>query len=450
MAKGLVWAMEELAEQEAAAAAEASNTGFNDTLEEDAPAAAEAADQVTDTVAAIEEAEEDLDTLEDIASVMDESSENGGMDQTAARVAEVAVESIYKRLGVRSKSAMPSMESFGSTKTRVTATKIAVEEIKEKATAIWDAIVKAFQTLKQWIINFFKRLFDANEALKQRAAALQKMASTMSGTPSKEKEVDLGGLANKLTMGGSVSPEGVKKGIENIIANVNEVAETIKSGISTGLASKEFEQYVLSKEKFDAYQSKTPGSVGSINVSKDDGYETIEGMKTSKFEETLGNKTIVTITPMSSLAGEAGFLAVSKLKTKVETFNKKQKALEKTTVPELGKNEVLAMINEVLNLTKAVDSSKASIKALEVSIDATVKDMKSLASNNKAVEGSGQRAKVIGKCLNGTVKYISGMAVNANSIAVAAGTAALGYAEKSIKGAGAAKEAPGTAVAVAK
>jgi hypothetical protein len=68
---------------------------------------------IDDGVEALDSAMEDMDTLEDISDVMEDSVEEGtGLDENAAEIAQVAVESIYRRLGLRNARPMPSLESL--------------------------------------------------------------------------------------------------------------------------------------------------------------------------------------------------------------------------------------------------------------------------------------------------------------------------------------------------
>lgn len=127
----------------------------------------EAADTVEEAVAAVEE-------LSDVAGVMEDSIEEGeGLTEDAAEIAEVAVESICARLGYKpAKKPIPSMESFGSTSSRLEATKYALEGISDTIKKIWEAIKGFFVRIWDGIKSLWKRLFDAGIRVKARAEKL--------------------------------------------------------------------------------------------------------------------------------------------------------------------------------------------------------------------------------------------------------------------------------------
>lgn len=113
--------------------------------------------EVEEVQEAIEEGVADAETLETVADTLEETVEDGGADPATAQMAEVAVESIYRRLGIEAK-AMPALEAFNDKEQRITATKLAVEGIREKAKKIWDTIVAFFKNLFQKVSEWFKSL----------------------------------------------------------------------------------------------------------------------------------------------------------------------------------------------------------------------------------------------------------------------------------------------------
>ena len=97
----------------------------------------------------------EIDTLEAVANQLENSIPGGGVEPLSARIAEMAVESIYNRLGIN-KRAMPSLEDFNSTSSRIAATKLAVENIRETVQKAWKAICEFFKKLYNSIVNFIK------------------------------------------------------------------------------------------------------------------------------------------------------------------------------------------------------------------------------------------------------------------------------------------------------
>jgi hypothetical protein len=153
-----------------------------------------AATEVTEQVAeietmdtAIDSAETDAGTLGDIQEVMTASVDSGeGLTEEAAQIAEVAVEAIRARLGMkRDQKVMPSMESFGSKSSRLTATKVAIEGIKETMKGIWESIVKAVKWVWNKIKSFFMSLTKHRATLLKHLTGLQDKVRAFSGDAAK-------------------------------------------------------------------------------------------------------------------------------------------------------------------------------------------------------------------------------------------------------------------------
>jgi hypothetical protein len=134
---------------------------------------AEMADIADEAVTAIEE-------LADVAEVMSDSVEGDGegLTEDAAEIAEVAVEAICARLGYKpAKKLMPSLEAFGSTSSRVEATKYALEGIGDTMKKIWEAIKGFFNRIWEAIKGLWNRLFDASTKVAARAKKLEEKAA---------------------------------------------------------------------------------------------------------------------------------------------------------------------------------------------------------------------------------------------------------------------------------
>ena len=125
-AKGLVAAMED----ETQAAELAIDESGADSAEADIVEATDISADVEAGTAEVDQATADADTLERIADTAETAEAEGGLDPVAAEIAEIAVESIYTRLGVV-RNSYPALESFSGKTGRKRATQIAVEDIKE-------------------------------------------------------------------------------------------------------------------------------------------------------------------------------------------------------------------------------------------------------------------------------------------------------------------------------
>lgn len=140
----------------------------DETPEVDFAQVAEDSNEVYESSAEIENQSEtvnsavdDIGELSDVKDVMEDSIDKGeGLSSNAAELAAVAVEAICARLGIEKKrTIVPSLESFGSKNSRLTATKIAVEGIGETIEKAWQAIKAFFAKMWANIKSFFKKVW---------------------------------------------------------------------------------------------------------------------------------------------------------------------------------------------------------------------------------------------------------------------------------------------------
>lgn len=213
-------------------------------VEQGAAEVAEQVAEVEDLNTAIEEAEADAETLGEIQETLAETVESGeGVDETTAEVAEIAVEAICARLGIRSQQkVIPALESFGSKGSKLTATKVAVEGISDTLKKVWEAIKKAFVTVWQKIKDFFAKFFDNSEKVKKLAESLKEKAKA---GEFKEGKVKFGGAA-ALNEDGDVSVASTNAILANhgnlttqVLSSVEYVSKVV--GVLSGALSKDSE-----------------------------------------------------------------------------------------------------------------------------------------------------------------------------------------------------------------
>lgn len=222
-------------EQEAVAAGEGTADGVLETQER--------IQQIEGMGEFAEQASADAETLEDIAETAEESVETGGMDQTAAAVAEIAVEALCARLTLtRTKPVGTGIENFGGASTRLRATKLAAEETKELATKAWAGIQAFIAKIIAFVKETFTKLTAFFGDVDARAVVLKKKASEFKGT--KPTEIKKAGLAAKLSIDGKVEVaqlgEVLQKGLSSakdlaaiLPKSLEEVEKAAKTGEST-------------------------------------------------------------------------------------------------------------------------------------------------------------------------------------------------------------------------
>jgi phiKZ-like phage internal head proteins len=164
----------------------------------------EQTNDIADLDGATASAETDAETLEDVATTMQESVESGeGLDETAAKVADIAVESIMARLGIKSATkVIPSLENFGSKSSRVAATKIALEGVMDKVKQIWQAIVNALKSLGAKIVSFIQGLIKHRATLEKHLKGLQARVAKIDASAKPKEQKLKGGFVKGLSVGG--------------------------------------------------------------------------------------------------------------------------------------------------------------------------------------------------------------------------------------------------------
>jgi len=203
-------------------------------VEQGAAVVAQQTGEVEELQAAIEDAEEGAETLEKIEGVLEESTDAGeGVDETAAEIAEVAVESIRARLGIYGGKSFPAMEAFGSQNSRLSATKIALENVKDTIVRIWEAIKQAVIRLWEKVKSFVLGLFKNNAALSKHLEKLQERAKNMPETAKPEKnELDNKSLAKTFSVAKKANLTTARTLIANaekLLGATNSIAGTSES-----------------------------------------------------------------------------------------------------------------------------------------------------------------------------------------------------------------------------
>jgi hypothetical protein len=268
MAKGLVFAMEndevsQLAgSDEGVAQAMAEAT---DAAQEVATEAQEIAQAADDTVAAAADAE----TLEKVQDVVAQTVQSGqGMDETTAQVAQVVVESICNRLGIpHAHRLMPATESFGSSNTRLAATKVALENgFTDTIKRIWEAIKKFVKNTWAKIKDFFARFFVNADKVKKAAQAMKEKASKLSGKRADKAKFTSKSVFVAFAQGGQLTDNTVVDVLSNhekltkSVINSAAAAATNITNLETAITA----QAAAAADKVEAAAKSAEAYVGGI------------------------------------------------------------------------------------------------------------------------------------------------------------------------------------------
>ena len=276
----------------------------------------EAEGDVEETQSVIDDSSDDVEQLEAIKDVLEDAAENGeGIDETAAKVVEVAVEGIYARLGIHTTNLMGSMESFSNARTRVTATKIAAEAIGETISKAWEAIRKFFKNLWEKIKELYKSFMAGTLRLRHSAKAMREKLARMGSVEKKEETFKDKSLANAFCdKGGKVTAAGVSSQVDNT-HSVLEGLQTVRDKVVDALEGKKGAREAAAKEVFEAVNK-----IATKDRAKDF-RGAVDSDHATATEYLLGNRAIVFVMD----AKEGGKSDDVKFDAYVETRKAKEK-----------------------------------------------------------------------------------------------------------------------------
>lgn len=145
---------------------------------------AEASGEITSDLNDAEAAMDSVGELEALVVKAEEIQErDGGVSEQTAEVLDMAVESIYARLGLKKKPT-PALEGIVDSKTGMRNITVALENWKQKIADFWKMIKDAFFKMIDWIKSFF---VSANKKVKQQNEKMEELttrANKKTGTES--------------------------------------------------------------------------------------------------------------------------------------------------------------------------------------------------------------------------------------------------------------------------
>lgn len=426
-------------EEEAAAIAAPEVAEIGDNAESVETEMLEIADDVAEGEAEavqVEEAGEVVEALESIAEALKVSAANGGLDKHAAFAIGVATQHLYSRVGLKSKS-MPSMESFGGTSSRVGATQLAMEDIKEQAKKIWDAIVAAFKRAIQWAVDFYNKIFGAWEKLEKRADALAKKAEDITGT-AKEKTFESDRLVKALSVGGTV-PANMSEGTKALAAlckglstsNGTKDAAEIAAMLEAAGAEKDF----LTKFELAPNADSVPDSSEVTNPESAGFSAPKPGLTLVRSKEMFGNKALIGRVNKATLKGEEAVAALGGAigrGVSMGAFDPKAKESTKKDVAVMAIAEAKAVAEAVAEIAvegRAYRNKLSAVTDMKKKLVAAAEKIGKTADSTETAAN----VKAMGKVASALVSTIDQPAASVSVYALNTGKALLDYVEQSLK-----------------
>ena len=367
---GLVAALEDESGQQAALAI---NTAGADSMEADLVEAVDLAGDIDSGTREIESTMKDADQLERHVEVLGATEGEGGASEEVVQATEIAVESIYARLGIHSGTGIPALESFSTKHGRAKSTKDAMEAIGENIKKIWEAVKMAFQKLVNYVKDFFGKLFDANQKMLGRVNALRAKVRDAKGSSS--------GKVKASGIKGVVANESLKDARKG--AGVGMIAGAAKTLSGETVDIQSAIKGVESNEAFKAF-SFTPSGKGAAKAQAPDGMQW-----TAVF--TVGTSTVALLEPKAAKKGEEAYKAAAKASAKVIKAEAKGDG-ELAALDAAGMNAVL---DGVESAVKELIGQKATLAAAQGSLEKAVAEINKLASGgSKDDKEMGNRSTV--------------------------------------------------------
>lgn len=394
----------------------------------EANAAATDIEAAEDTMAT---AQADADTLDTLADSMAASEATGGMDAASATIAQVAVERLMERLQISSAKPIPAMESFGGDSSRIKATRLAVENIREQVKnvmqALYNMLVKAYEFVK----NFVKAAMDGNARLKKRAEELLAALEKADGTATVQN-LENSGFADILAVDGKVTAKGVVDALTSTSSFIEGTATLTKIVVESMRASKEVSALITNPEAYSAFAFKDIVDGGWEAVSDDRFGKAEEGYVyyTLKGADLSGGKAFVVYTKSNPAQGQESFDTAINTKMTLEDVGDKAEIKE---VPLASLEEAKAIVKGVIELCDKVEGARAELADIEKLQTEMAKEAKAAVAAIKEDPEAAKRAKVVQRMMIAASSLSTKPVVLASKFSLGISKSALEYAAKSGK-----------------
>ena len=446
---GLVAAMEEVDNSPAIDKTEAAELAVS-VADESSEVQAEG-EEIGVTVSQVEDAVQAGEELEDIAEVAAETVEEGeGMDEAAAEMASIAIESIRNRLGIRAQTRLvPATESFGNTNTRVVSTKLVVEEIGETLKRIWAAIKAAALRLRDKLVQFLSKLFSANAMLIKHIEGLKERVRKLpSNLTTKEDVIKAGSVAAAITVDGKADAKtygeivaasrkllSVTSGVVIEAQRMAVGAQTLVSGLAQGDA---YNKIATSLENSTRRVQSEMGSLPKGQFSSDE----VKGF----------DKKDVKVEVFGPFVGRSAVVLEVTTKDDLEVFSVSVKGgvgKAAENVAALKPAEMSEVLAQALDLAKDMDKLKKIQESVKASTESMAKAAESVIKNvdralGKEDEENAEAKKamaVLKQMVSSSMRAMEGLTARVPSLAFSTSKAGADYVSASLRNMGEAKKA---------
>lgn len=446
---GLVAAMEEVDNSPVIDETEAAELAVS-VADESSEVQAEG-EEIGVTVSQVEDAVQAGEELEDIAEVAAETVEEGeGMDEAVAEMASIAIESIRNRLGIRAQTRLvPATESFGNTNTRVVSTKLVVEKIGETLKRIWAAIKAAALRLRDKLVQFLAKLFNANTMLVKHIEGLKERVRKLpAGQTPKEDVIKAGSVAAAITVGGKADA----KTYGEIVAASRKLLG-VSNGVMTeaqkmAVGAQQYASRLTEAEAENELIKSMEGTTGRIQ-------SLMGALPKGQFsgDEVKGfDKKDAKVEVFGPFVGRSAIVLEVAEKDGVELFSVSVKggvAKAAEGVAALKPAEMAEVLGQALDLAKEVDKAKkvqdtvkASAEAMSKAAEGVIKNVDRALGKESAENAEAKKAMaVLKQMVSSSMRATEGLTARVPSLAFSAAKAGADYVSASLRNMGEPKKA---------
>lgn len=169
--------------------------GGNDSDKEDggssdASDSSEAVEPTDENVSAANEAISTMNAIGKIHGIMERRLQYGGVSGQAAKMGDQMASILAKRLGLEYRQESPAVEEFDSVSTRIRATRVAMEGLRNFLVELWQAIVNFFKKLWKWISDFLFTRRKGVEASQSRLDGARRIQEQLANKKLNEERVE--------------------------------------------------------------------------------------------------------------------------------------------------------------------------------------------------------------------------------------------------------------------
>ena len=330
-----------------ALAAEGTNEAMALSAEADAAVEEQlgASEELSQVETGIEQAGEAQAELTEVIETVEEAAEDGGMTEREAVHLEARVANIARLLGT-TPSAMGlafRRESFSKNQNRLTATKYKLEALKEWPKKIWEALVKAWNWLKNAVSDFIKSFSSNAEVVETALEEQETRIKNVQNGEMKNKEMTT--HAKFFSLAGKTDVNTVRI-LLNVPGRITEITKEMKT-----ISSKRIEDMATNKNSLSEYFGRLNSIFGIYKDDRDFGLRIGGGQAVMNEEKTTKiGKTEVQVTSYF-------------IKTIEDTFAEKYNAFTQSELQSINKlaqsaaKDLAALQKTLPTLEKEIDNN---------------------------------------------------------------------------------------------